>query len=160
MCRIRNSCPRCSGHSLVPIPGGWQCLACGREEVEDSLSVYAVLMSSLPGAPLPTRVERYEEEVSRVRAEQYEAAMQLADDIALGERAAAQHGMTLEGLQKNTQGWQRVRPKTRIAFHNVVADLAFLGWGVSRIGRVLHRRHTTIAQSSGLARGRARRRAG
>jgi len=157
--REGNSCPRCVGQGLVPIPGGSQCVLCGHEEVEDSLSAYAELMANMPGIPLPSRVERHEEEISRVRAEQDAAAMQLSDDIALGERTAAQHGMTLEGLRKDTRGWQQVDPKTRIAFHNVIADLAFQGWGAARIGKVLRRRHTTISLSPSLARGRARRRA-
>ena len=144
MYREGNTCPR--GHqALVPTPGGCYCLSCGYTEEADDLSLYAGVMANMPGIPLPSRVERHEDEMRRVK------------DIALAEEMAVRHGASLEQLQQRMYGWRQVDPKARRALQAVIEDLTVEGLGLLRISNVLHRHPRTIGQTVGLARGRARR---
>jgi len=145
MCREQEVCPR--GHrALVRECGGVYCLACGYEEVDDPLSLYSDLMSSLPGAPLPTsRGERHDEEVRRGAA-----------DAALAREAAKRHGVSLEDLRKRLH-WKCTPLSTRIALQDTVYDLTIAGLDIQRVAGALHKSARTIGKSPGLARGRAAR---
>lgn len=142
-----NACPRCSAQCLVSIPGGWHCLACGHEEVEDSLSLYAELMAAIPGAPLPID-----------KATRHDDEMRWASDVALAEEAARRHGVSLEELRVNMLRWRSMPGKTRYALQSAIADLTIANLGIHRIAKVLNKSCRTITKSPGLARGRARRR--
>lgn len=146
MCRERNSCPRCTGQGLVPIPGGAQCLLCGHEEVEDDLAgFYRELMAAVPGMPLPSRAERYDERVRRG-----------ARGLALAEEAAERRGVPLGDLRKRMH-WKTTPLRTRVAFQLAIYDLTVAGFNVLEVAAALGKSPRTIGKGTGLARGRAAR---
>lgn len=148
MCREGTTCPR--GHrALIPLSGGGgYCLACGYTDEVDDLSLYEKLMASLPGAPVPSRAERYDERVQRGRR-----------DAALAREAAKRYGVPLEELRRRMH-WKTTDVKTRVALQKAICDLTVEGLDVQRVADALGKSARTIGKSQGLAWGRARRRAG
>lgn len=148
VCSVRNVCPR--GHQALvpPSGGGCYCLLCSYEEVEDPLSLYSELLANAPGIPLPTRVERYDERVQRG-----------ASDAALAREAAKRYGVSLEDLRRRMH-WKTTPLPTRAALQSAIYDLTVAGLDVQRVADALGKSPRTINKSPGLARGRARRRAG
>lgn len=143
------NCPRCHSQALVPLCGGGRgCLACGYEEVEESLELCAELMVTAPGMPLSTRAERHD---APKKGRQNAMALRWQGirikDLALAAAAARDLGVTLAELRDG--GKERQISDLR---HRVIEELRMLGLGPKRIGYVLDRNEKAIRQS--LARSR------